>query len=297
MAKYLSDVKVTNLITPFIKDTNGTIRITLATASPHLTFSGFTQINTPDSTAGTALNITTTGTVSGSWLGINISPTMTISSGQQVGIQVNPSVSLNASNTIVVGVLGQAVGTGASGTTGLSLYGLQFAGIGQTASGATATFNIIYGISVTAKTTVVGATGVLNATNVIGIYIQVASQRISTGSITVTDAAGIRIDAASELAPVTYTNFYGLHIVSQTSTNITTTNMYGIRIENMTRGTNIYLLEVGPTTPYFRVRGNFTAAANQTPVYISEGATPTLRQLRTKAGNTLGANDLVCVLV
>ena len=76
------------------------------------------------------------------------------------------------------------------------------------------------------------------------------------------------------------------------------TNRYGLRIGDMPGSTIARILELGPT-PYLRLlgSGNWTPTANQTPLYLAEGATPTLRQVQWKAGNALVAGDKVLVLV
>ena len=48
---------------------------------------------------------------------------------------------------------------------------------------------------------------------------------------------------------------------------------------------------------YVEGTGNWTPTANETPVIIYEGVTPTARRVKWKAGNALGAADRVMVLV
>jgi hypothetical protein len=86
--------------------------------------------------------------------------------------------------------------------------------------------------------------------------------------------------------------FRGLYV--QGCTGMTTAE--GIRVEDFT-GTTIRLLEIGPATPYLRLVGGAAPAANQTNLYLYEGSTPALRQVRWKAGNALVAGDKVLVLV
>ena len=78
------------------------------------------------------------------------------------------------------------------------------------------------------------------------------------------------------------------------------TNRYGYRQGSVAGGTIAYLLELG-AGPTLRLKdrgtGGWTAAANETPLWVEEGATPTLRQFKTKDGAAIGAGDLVCVLV
>ena len=100
----------------------------------------------------------------------------------------------------------------------------------------------------------------------------------------------------------TIATYRGIDVDPPASDATHITDYTGIHVGDTADPTgNIYLLNVGPSTPYFRVLGNFTAAANRTPVYISEGATPTLRQLRTIDPGAGGVNfvggELVCELV
>lgn len=90
------------------------------------------------------------------------------------------------------------------------------------------------------------------------------------------------------------TNMNGIYILDQ-APGLGAVTVAGLRINDQVGATNNYCLEIG-TSPMFRVLGSFGGDANETPVYILEGATPTLRQLKTKAGDTLDSGDLVCVL-
>jgi hypothetical protein len=92
----------------------------------------------------------------------------------------------------------------------------------------------------------------------------------------------------------TLTNFYGLDI---SNLNVGT-NRYGIRIGNIAGGTIARYLELG-TAPDFVVKGTgeLARAANQTPVFIAEGTTPTLRQVQWKDGASITSGDRVMVLV
>lgn len=156
----------------------------------------------------------------------------------------------------------------------------------------------------------------------------------STRALTFTDCAGIRVAPAMTLATsalnipvltgvrVAPTGNYGLanlnltifrsfhanfaggaSVVTNVGLDIDAltagTNRYGIRVGDMTGGTVARILELGPSTPYLRLEGsgNWTPTANQTALLLAEGATPTLRRVQWKAGNALGVNDKVLVLV
>ena len=82
------------------------------------------------------------------------------------------------------------------------------------------------------------------------------------------------------------------------------TNRYGYRQGSVAGGTIAYLLEQG-AGPTLRLKdrgtGGWAAAANETPLWIEEGATPTLRQAKTfdpgaGGGNFVGG-ELVVILV
>ena len=122
-------------------------------------------------------------------------------------------------------------------------------------------------------------------------FISLPPSRVAAGTQP-TNTRGLWIqDAAGGFTP---TNAIGVDIDAITGG----TNRYGLRIGDIAGGTIARLLELGPT-PYLRLlgSGNWTPTANQTPLYLAEGATPTLRQLQWKAGNALVAGDKVLVLV
>ncbi|TEU00357.1 MAG: hypothetical protein E3J29_01940 [Dehalococcoidia bacterium] len=135
--------------------------------------------------------------------------------------------------------------------------------------------------------------------------------RINNNLGSVSAVEGIRIYQGSVAGAVAPTDLYGLRLVYSWAGNAPTnvraidipailagTNRYAIKVADIAAGTIARILELGPT-PYLRLlgSGNWTPAANETPLYLAEGATPTLRQVKQKAGNTLGAGDKVMVLV
>jgi hypothetical protein len=135
---------------------------------------------------------------------------------------------------------------------------------------------------------------------------------LGTGNVLVTTgyASFIRapqMSAAVSTGNTTITTYEALHIGggAYADADFTIGASTQLRIEDMTGARitgNNRLLEIGTSTPtttsgLFRMIGNFTAAANQTPLYVSEGATPTVRQFRTKDGAAITGGDLVVVLV
>lgn len=76
----------------------------------------------------------------------------------------------------------------------------------------------------------------------------------------------------------------------------TGTNRRHIHARDMNAGTISRFLEF-ENALVVKCSGEYTAAANQTPVFIYEGTTPTLRQVQWKDGAAIGAGDRVMVLV
>jgi len=77
----------------------------------------------------------------------------------------------------------------------------------------------------------------------------------------------------------------------------TAADVYALRIADITAGTNKYLMEIGPATPYLRLLGGAAPAANCTNLYLAEGVTPTLRRAQWKLQSDLVAGDRIMVLV
>jgi len=178
------------------------------------------------------------------------------------------------------------VDVGYAGTHGSdALYGLNVTSRYQGTSPGTsaATYGLLFSVSYESAQTIsnaVGVQGYLNST--------------AAGSGTWTAAAGLYVSGAYDGSkPATA---YGLRIGSGTAPAGVVT-FYGVRVED-SAATNPYLLDVGPTTRYFRVIGGAAPAANQTNVYINEGGT--LRQVQWKNPDATGhlvATDKVLVLV
>ena len=113
------------------------------------------------------------------------------------------------------------------------------------------------------------------------------------GAATGTITEGVNFFGISpSLSNVTLTDFY--HFYGETPT--TGVNRYGLFLEDITGGTIARLLELGGLLRLLGT-GEWTPAANQTPLYLAEGATPTVRQIQWKDGAAIGAGDKVMVLV
>ena len=116
---------------------------------------------------------------------------------------------------------------------------------------------------------------------------------------TVTTARSLHGGAfAAVLATPVITTAVNVDSDGQSSNKIA--NSYGNRIADVTGGTTLNrCLQVGPSPFYLIVEGSgdWTPAANETPIFMSEGTTPTLRQVKHKDGASISAGDKVMDLV
>ena len=293
-----------------IADTGGTNRITIATASPHVSIPGHLAI---------------TSTAGGSEFGlVRIAPTTTNVTNWQ-GVSIAPALTLTGNTRFVRALIGTVVVTAGDLSTGHSIFALDFQISAKSLLGDTITFANVKGAHASAFAHAGGTDlgSVLTVTNLIGAIFEVQAQVDSDATLTITNTYGLQIPAISlagaGTAP-TITTSYGIWIGNQGTDS--TTNVYGLYMNAITAGTNRYglymlavnggtigyLLELGGTagSPVLRLKdtgtGGWTAAANETPLWIHQGATPTLRQLKTRvwdgtAGHGFTNGDLVCFLV
>jgi len=152
-------------------------------------------------------------------------------------------------------------------------------------------------------------TGVATSQNILGLYFDAIHQNAYQLSNLEVMRTTARISSAGGVDTL-----YGIHLIftytgaGRPTTAIgidvedpsypSATTTYGLRIYDVGYASSSYILELGPS-PYLRLlgSGSWTPAANRTPLYLAEGATPTLRQVQWKAGNALVAGDKVMVLV
>lgn len=289
MSKYLSDISVTTLRVGLEKVTgltSGTLLVSGNVTSAGT--SGFKVTGTGASVYGFR-SIETWSAASPNFFGVDIEPTITASSG----------------SANFYGVYGAAQFSSADALTGHILYGLNFAATTTHAGSASNTYTTatLYGgfaqvIAANGTSAASGATKQITVTDATGFGVALtftaAASTGGTGNIIITAGAGFKVNAptfgatATGTRSVAVTNLYGLRItgLALSNTRVTVTNNYGIKVEDFT-GTTFTastinaLLWLGGTTPYLKVLGNFTAAANVTPVYISEGAGPNSYQIKS----------------
>ena len=252
-----------------IADTGGVNRIDINTSAPHVDINDHLRIE-GRAAIDSNVNLNQWLTISPAMgaLGANstmldIAPTVTSGSFNWFGIDVSPVVIFSGANRSAVAIGGTLSGRPQSGITISGVTGLQFsAGVtsNELSSGQTGTATLVRAVQGNPVLIQAVSGSTLNVTNMYA-YHATYSLTVIFGSATISTCKGIYLEDPNN---ANVTDYIGVHVDDETAAS-----------------GNIYLIELGPSTPYFRVVGNFTAAANVTPVYISEGATPTLRQLKS----------------
>jgi hypothetical protein len=259
-----------------IADIADTTQITFAASSPHVLIPNDFRV-----TGNTGFNSAPTSGVL-----VNMSPGIDLTGNYNL-LRMSPILALNSNTLTIDALFGVMQGRPDGGTSGHVIRGLNFQAqlVGTNLTdGETGSASKLTAIAATPAVFMFhfdANTRTLNLTDLYGIEVSFSVTYSNPGS-------------GSALGGVT--NAVGVKINDPNSAKIS--NYTALDIDDEVNATgNIYLMEIGPATPYLRCLGNFTAAANETPLYISEGATPTLRQLKTKDGAAIGGGDLVCVLV
>ena len=246
------------LVSGLIQDPAGTPRLSLGTASPHVTLTGDVRV-----TGYAALAGATPG--SDAYLKINPSG-VTWTSGANI-IQMNPT-------SCSVGVGGSLAAFGANATASIlagatpTIRGLSFVGF---VSGPGSPLEVSGVVTQTGCTGFSGAIADLHS-----LYAYPAYIMLQGGSITRTH--GLRIGNQGKAGVVAT---YGLLIEPQTNSAA----CYSIWAGATRTGTPRLRLDEG------------TPAANQTLLWLAEGTTPTLRQVQWKQSQFLAPLDKVMILV
>jgi len=252
-------------------DVAGTERFLLQDASPYLTITGNAKFSDAISVKGATAN-------SNYWIEASAaSPSLGAST---YILRANPSGAVFAGNGTFVAVYGAPSVGVPNGATG-NLQGLEY-NVGGWANNVTAASTYIRGLNVAAGALAGGASGDYTITDMAAIYYPRPSVQELTGST------------------VAVTNYTMIDVADVNRAGVIT-NLIGMKIADCTNATNNYILELGPT-PYLRLLGSGTwaAAANETPLYIAEGAVPTSRQLKTVLESdldTAAGTKLICYLV
>ncbi|MCH7998517.1 MAG: hypothetical protein IIA91_03425 [Chloroflexi bacterium] len=240
-----------------LEDSGGAARILLATSSPHLTLTGDVKTS-----AGLAIE----GTTPSADASI-VSAKNALGTGALID---RGGLSSSPGNIDFIGLSGKAA-TQSGGTHTARVIGLEFQAFSN--RNLVSPASEITGISVLAGA--VFATNV-RATLQRGIHLRAVSTFSGTMGV---DCRGVEVEDPSA-GQSGVTNAYGIKVDPITGA----TNRYGIHMGAIAGGTIARLLELG-TGPELRLlgRGEWTPATEETPLYVAEGATPTLRQMKVDA--------------
>lgn len=155
-----------------------------------------------------------------------------------------------------------------------------------------------------------------NASDTIGLQVGIrAGLAFGTAAFTSADASGLEVPTPTGGGSnITVTALHGAHIKDQSNILGTYPDIYGLKIDAFVQvsGTNKRSIAVGDisgaatiarmielNSDWFIVKGSaeWTAAANETPAWLTEGPGPTSRQIKWKDGASIGGGDKVMVLV
>ena len=271
-----------------IKDSGGTGRVLLATASPHLTLTGDAHVT---GRMGVSSAPTTDRHLNVSPSGVAFS-----SGGANYLVAVNPAgCTITANNTQVYGVYGAPAFNLNASITGVSIFGLSYTAFAGQGSGATVASlrGILVGIgALLFSGTVTASAG-----------IEIAGPFVLGGTPTITINRGLWVRGQGIASS---TDSLGVDIDIVTAG----TNRYGLRIADIAGGTIARILELGPATPHLRLEGtgNWAPGINTatSPLLLLMGnndnpLTKTLRRVQWKdagaGGANLAAGDKVLIAV
>jgi len=216
-----------------IRDSGGNDRITLSTASPHLTLSDEVRIGTR---FGLGADPTT-------YTGFVCSPSISGDQNLKV-ITMNPSLALTGSARSIHALEGQAIANIYSGATAIEMAGLYFTALAANAGTAQRLY------ALWARAGLQSYSG--PAPQIWGAMIRSPMLMFSTYP---TDAIGLAIEDMGYYSGATH-NAIGLKIGDQTAVT-----------------GNKYLIEAGPSTPYLRLVGGGDPPANKSNLYLKFGST------------------------
>jgi hypothetical protein len=217
-----------------IRDSGGNDRITLSTASPHITLTNEVKVGTR--------------------LGLGAAPAPT------TGLLCNPTISANNQN---IAVIGMNPSLGLTGGTGL-IFGLQGQALANVYSGATA--SLMAGLYFTTLAANVGTVQALYA-----IWARAGLMSYSGPAPSIWGMLIVRPWLYFSTAP---TACVGVEIENQGTASSGSHNAIGLKIADQTGTSgNKYILDLGPATPYLRLLGGGDAPADKSNLYLKFGST------------------------
>jgi len=216
-----------------IRDSGGNDRITLSTASPHITLSDEVRV-------GTRLGV---GAAPQTDVGLSVAPPME-RSGNITVLGCNPTVRMTGGSGNIYAMQGMATAQVYSGATALLMAGLYFTAVGNSSG----TIQDLYGLWVRAGLSSYSG----SAPTLWEAKLRSPLLFFSTYPSTV---YGLEIDDQGYYTTGTH-NAIGLKIADQTETS-----------------GNKYLIEAGPSTPYLRLVGGGDPPTNKSNLYLKFGST------------------------
>ncbi len=245
-----------------IKDSGGNTRYTPATVLPHNTFDGSTRFNAN-------VGIRSAPSAAGDML--TVSPTLTL--GSWAGIRIAPTLTLSGNTATIEGLAGNASANIPASTSGHQMYGLNYQ-VTMIAQVGTETVSKAAAIRGRVLALGIGASRDLTITHLQTFYAVAPNLTAAIG------------------ATLTIPTFYSYRgdAITLNNADIAVTTAYGYYHGDIVGSsfTNVRLLELGPATPYFRVVGGGSPGALLTNVWMDVG-TVGLRQLQVGAANSGGA--------
>lgn len=220
------------LLSNIIRDSGGNARLTLATASPHVTLGEEVRI-------GARLGI---GVNPSANVGLACQPPIT-GTGDMTAMALNPTFYLTSGLGSIYGIMGQATVSQSAGTFSSIVAGLYFTAL---VSGPGTAVDLYAAWIRAAEQVYTGP-----ASNVWGLKVRSPLLFFSTYPTVV---YGVDIEDQGAYANATQ-DAIGLKIADQT----------------LTSG-NKYLIEAGPATPYLRLVGGANPAANESNLSLKLGA-------------------------
>lgn len=194
-----------------------------------------------------------------------------------VGTDPNPYNLIIAAATIAAGIMGAAGANIAIATDhaygNRLVYGLSGGATGAaTGTGTNTVYGLFFGV----------AHASTNTCNVLaGAYLYLGSSALGTGALTIARCLHLPPAVWSGSKPATVV---ALDIYQQGGAG--TGTAYGHRLADQT-ATTVRLLELGPVTPYLRLRGGADPAANESNLDLKLGST--LKQITEYDVDTAGA--------
>ena len=216
-----------------IRDSGGNDRITLSTASPHITLANEVKV-------GARLGL---GAAPETYTGFVCSPSISGSQNLKV-IDMSPSLALTGGSRTIHALKGQAIANIYSGATAMEMAGLYFTALAANAG----TVQRLYGVW--ARVGLQSYSG--PAPQIWGLMIRRPMLMFSTYP---SNAVGVEIEDMGYYPSGTH-NAIGLKIDDQTAVT-----------------GNKYLIEAGPSTPYLRLGGGDDPPANKSNLYLKFGST------------------------